>query len=346
VEHGSVKLTLSGTQEGYEILKDLVESGELSEVLGLDVERLEWLGDERSLASPFHSPRDEDPSVRQSAAEVLGRIGPEVVPGLLGLLRDADPDVRSSAAEALGRIGPEAVPGLLGDTAVEYHRVPTRLNVMRLGLIADIHADIRALEKALLGLEAHGVDQILCAGDLVGYGYEPDAVVALIRDRAIPCILGEHDRWALERRQVIGLRGWEPANLSDDTWEFLHALPASDRRAWAGRVLAIYHGSPASDTEFVSPYKPLPESIVRFWEEDDADILVLGHSHIPMIDCGPRGTIINPGSVLGVPGVQTSYNFAIVDLDDLSVRIFDIRTGREIRRDPIVLDEEGGRLGV
>jgi predicted phosphodiesterase len=108
----------------------------------------------------------------------------------------------------------------------------------------------------------------------------------------------------------------------------------------AGRVLAIYHGSPASDTEFVSPYKPLPESIVRFWEEDDADILVLGHSHIPMIDRGPRGTIINPGSVLGVPGVQTSYSFAIVDLDDLSVRIFDIRTGREIRRDPIVLDEE------
>ena len=295
---------------------------------------------------PIPFPRDEDPSVRQSAAEVLGRIGPEVVPGLLGLLRDADPDVRSSAAEALGRIGPEAreavpallgllrdadpdvrssaaealgrigpeaVPGLLGDTAVEYHRVPTRLNVMRLGLIADIHADIRALEKALLGLEAHGVDQILCAGDLVGYGYEPDAVVALIRDRAIPCIRGEHDRWALEHRQVIGLRGWEPANLSDDTWEFLHALPASDRRAWAGRVLAIYHGSPASDTEFVSPYKPLPESIVRFWEEDDADILVLGHSHIPMIDCGPPGTIINPGSVLGVPGVQTSYNFAIVD---------------------------------
>jgi putative phosphoesterase len=211
---------------------------------------------------------------------------------------------------------------------------------MRLGLIADIHADPRALERALCALEAHGVDQILCAGDLVGYGGQPDAAVALLRDRAIPCIRGNHDRWALERRQVIGPRGWKPAVLRDDTWEFLHALPASDRRACAGRVLAIHHGSPAGDTEFVSPYKPMPAVVERFWDESEARLLILGHTHIPMIDRGPRGTIINPGSVSGVPGVQTSYSFAIVDLDDLSVRIFDIRTGREIRRDPVFLDEE------
>src|SRR4051812_15080637 len=211
---------------------------------------------------------------------------------------------------------------------------------MRLGLIADVHADPRALEGALRGLDRYGVDQILCAGDLVGYGDQPDAVVALLRDRAIPCVRGNHDRWALERRQVIGPRGWKPAVLGDDTWEFLLALPASDRRTWAGRVLAIHHGSPASDMEFVSPYKPLPDSIERFWDEDDARVLILGHTHIPMIDRGPRGTIINPGSVLGVPGVQTSYSFAIVDSDALAVRIVEIGTGREIRRDPIFLADE------
>ena len=66
-------------------------------------------------------------------------------------------------------------------------RVPTRLNVMRLGLIADIHADIRALEKALLGLEAHGVDQIpLGPGTWSASGTSPMPSVALIRDRAMP----------------------------------------------------------------------------------------------------------------------------------------------------------------
>jgi putative phosphoesterase len=211
---------------------------------------------------------------------------------------------------------------------------------MRLGLLADIHADPRALEGALRGLEAHGVERTVCAGDLVGYGDQPDAAVALIRERAIPCIRGNHDRWALERRQVIGPRGWKPAALSDDTWEFLDSLPTSDRLDWDGRVVAIYHGSPESDLEFVSPYKPLPESIERFWTQGEAQVLILGHTHIPMIHREPRGTIINPGSVVGVPVVQTSYSFAIVDPEELAVRIFDIRTGREIRRDPVYLAEE------
>src|SRR5262249_33075552 len=212
---------------------------------------------------------------------------------------------------------------------------------MMLGLIADIHADPRALEGALRGLDTHGVDQILCAGDLVGYGDQPDAAVALVRDRAIPCVRGNHDRWALERRQVIGPRGWKPAVFKDETWAFLDALPGSDRRPWAGRALVTYHGSPESDTEFVSPYKPLPPSVERFGDGggDDAPVLILGHTHIPMIVRGPRGTIINPGSVVGVPGVQTSYSFAVVDADDLAVRVFDIRTGREIRRDPVFLAE-------
>jgi putative phosphoesterase len=210
---------------------------------------------------------------------------------------------------------------------------------MRLGLIADVHADPRALEGALRGLDAEGVDLTLCAGDLVGYGGQPDAAVALVRDRGIPCVRGNHDRWALERRQVIGPRGWKPAVLTDDTWAFLESLPDRALHRWAGRSLAVHHGSPAGDTEYVSPYKPLPDSVERFWESGEAEVLVLGHTHIPMIVRGPRGTIINPGSVVGVPGVQTSYSFAVVDPDELAVRILDIRTGREIRRDPVFLDD-------
>ncbi len=209
---------------------------------------------------------------------------------------------------------------------------------MRLGLIADIHADIRALEATLRHLEALAVDSILCAGDLVGYGAHPDAVVTLLRERSIPCIRGNHDRWALERHQMIGPMGWKPAVLHEKTWEFLLRLPACLQRSYDGKVLEVHHGSPEKDTEFVTPYKPLPGSIERYWDEGRADLLVLGHTHIPMVHRGARGTIINPGSVHGVPGVQTSYSFAVAEMDTLAVRIYEIRTGREIRRDPVFLN--------
>jgi hypothetical protein len=44
--------------------------------------------------------------------------------------------------------------------------------------------------------------------------------------------------------------------------------------------------------------------------------------------------VINPGSTMGVPGVQTSYTFAVLATGSLAVRIYEVRTGREIRRDP------------
>jgi predicted phosphodiesterase len=84
----------------------------------------------------------------------------------------------------------------------------------------------------------------------------------------------------------------------------------------------------------------MPASVEEFWNRTEARVLLLGHTHIPMIDRGPRGTVINPGSVLSVPGIQTSYSFAVLDTENLSLHIYEVRTGREIRRDPINLDEK------
>jgi hypothetical protein len=58
-----------------------------------------------------------------------------------------------------------------------------------------------------------------------------------------------------------------------------------------------------------------------------------------MIERGPGGTVINPGSILGVTGIHTSYTFAVFDTGNLSVQVYEVRTGREIRRDPIDIDE-------
>jgi hypothetical protein len=59
-----------------------------------------------------------------------------------------------------------------------------------------------------------------------------------------------------------------------------------------------------------------------------------------MIARGPGGPVINPGSVLGVSGIPTSYSFAMVDSEILAFQLFDIRTGRETRCEPLFLAEE------
>lgn len=210
---------------------------------------------------------------------------------------------------------------------------------MMIGLLGDIHGDARALEAALRRLDELGADHLLCTGDLIGYGSQNDTVVDMMRERNIPTIRGNHERWALERRQVIGLRGWQPARLRDETWELIAGLPPSARFQFGTCTIELHHGSPASDVEFVTPYKPIPASIENYWTTGPARVLVLGHTHIPMIERDARGLLVNPGSVLGVPGIQTSYSFATLNVEEMAVRVHDIRLGWVIRRDPVWLPD-------
>jgi predicted phosphodiesterase len=67
------------------------------------------------------------------------------------------------------------------------------------GVLADIHGDIFALDAALARLRAMGCDQILCAGDLVDIEpFGEEVVQRLKAEKGVICILGNHDRWALE----------------------------------------------------------------------------------------------------------------------------------------------------
>ncbi|HJX52260.1 MAG TPA: metallophosphoesterase family protein [Polyangia bacterium] len=69
---------------------------------------------------------------------------------------------------------------------------------MRLAVIADVHADIHALRDALAQAERLGCTAVVCAGDLVGYGLFPMKTINLLRERKIPCVRGNHDRWATD----------------------------------------------------------------------------------------------------------------------------------------------------
>ena len=91
----------------------------------------------------------------------------------------------------------------------------------RLAVISDVHADLHALRDALTQIDRLGCDQIVCCGDLVDYGKDPEETVALIREREIPCIRGNHERWALEPAAQAKV----PPTLTAATLDFLRSLP-------------------------------------------------------------------------------------------------------------------------
>src|SRR3954447_12802496 len=95
---------------------------------------------------------------------------------------------------------------------------------MRCGVVADIHANLHALETVLAALERAGVERYLCAGDLVGYGPRPNECVARVPSLAAVVVAGTHDLIALGKLAPDGLGPlprqtleWTAAALDDDS---------------------------------------------------------------------------------------------------------------------------------
>jgi putative phosphoesterase len=204
---------------------------------------------------------------------------------------------------------------------------------MKLGLISDVHGDPVALELAWSHLIVLGADRIVCAGDLVGYGPFPDRVSAFLLDRQIAAVRGNHDRWALERG--AGVRDeFGGAIPGAETLEHLRSLPFHLEMSYGRTVGVVVHGSPRSDMEFVNRASHVPEVLRDDLSDLGCDLLVVGHTHRPMWFRCPEGLVVNPGSVISMPVVDTSRTFALVDLEILEPTFYDVESGRAVDVEP------------
>ena len=193
---------------------------------------------------------------------------------------------------------------------------------MKIGVISDIHGDIAALNIVLHRLETdHQVDKIVCAGDLVGRGSEPDLVVKVIREREIPTVLGNHDEWQYD--------------LTDDSMAFLDTLPIDMRLSYHGRELFICHGKPGSNMWGL--YRDhISETLLNMMLSSlKADVLITGHTHIPMYSKVDAGIVVNPGSVFTFKSArETSHSYGVLDLASLNFELFDV-LAEPVQRIPI-----------
>ncbi len=162
----------------------------------------------------------------------------------------------------------------------------------KLAIVTDVHADLHALQDALKQIEQLGCEHIVCAGDLVDYGVFPDETIALLRDRGIPCVRGNHDRWALGINLHI-------LSLSAASRKFLSSLPTKWDKTIDGVRVAVRHGSPEDDMEGIYPDATTDNDLRKWLTAVNADILIVGHTHIAFARKNAIGDmIVNPGALL------------------------------------------------
>ncbi|MGE5579560.1 MAG: metallophosphoesterase family protein [Bacillota bacterium] len=166
----------------------------------------------------------------------------------------------------------------------------------RIGAISDIHGDAAALRVALEWLDAQGVSDVVCAGDIAGFGPYPNQCISMLVERGIRTVMGNHD-YSLHRlsstapvsrrlSEIAEIHAWSRGQLSRESLTYLRNLPQSLALEGGGLVV---HGAPGDMTQIVGPedVPPIPSGI---------KVVLAGHLHVPFVIQSRAGLWVNVGS--------------------------------------------------
>ncbi|MBK6848761.1 MAG: metallophosphoesterase family protein [Proteobacteria bacterium] len=154
---------------------------------------------------------------------------------------------------------------------------------MRIGLFSDVHANLEALEAVQRAYERERVDRLVCLGDVVGYGADPQACAEIVRRIAAVTTLGNHDAAVAGRMDYsyyydaarVALDS-HSRQLSTENVEWLRSLPYEHRELG----LSYCHGSPINLEEFEYVFAPEQAELLLDSYDELARVTFIGHSHL------------------------------------------------------------------
>jgi diadenosine tetraphosphatase ApaH/serine/threonine PP2A family protein phosphatase len=172
---------------------------------------------------------------------------------------------------------------------------------MRLAVLSDIHANLAAL-NAVRG-DLPDVDELWVLGDIVGYGPQPNEVIAVLQEMGARSVMGNHDGAAIGQVDVSWFNPdaaraitWTASVIDENTRAYLATLPEVRRE---GELTAV-HGSPRDPTwEYITDAGVAGANLSSF----DTRLCLYGHTHVPIVYQADDGDV---QAVPALPGEPVS----------------------------------------
>lgn len=190
---------------------------------------------------------------------------------------------------------------------------------MRVAVASDIHGNKQAFEGVIAAAHEAQVEELWCLGDLVGYGAEPDACVALAEANCAVCLAGNHDLAVVDvlsledfSRGAALAAAWTRETIASATREFLLGLAPSGEAETVG----LYHASPRDPVWEYVLSGLTAELCLDAARAAGHRVSLIGHSHVALsfqrpdgepatgatrragdvLDLGAGEWLLNPGS--------------------------------------------------
>ena len=193
----------------------------------------------------------------------------------------------------------------------------------RLALFGDIHGNLKALDAVLAAIAEAGIEHAVCTGDIVLRGLEPEECITRVRATGWPIVGGNTDRRVSNKKlkpdtelrgMRPGTRTWTRAVLSDADAEWLGSLPAMVEADLGPHRVVVIHGD-----RTVPPGKvhkdATDKELVAMMDALGADVLVVAHTHAPMIREVKGRLVVNAGSVGEGTADDQRPTWALLEVD-------------------------------
>jgi predicted phosphodiesterase len=192
---------------------------------------------------------------------------------------------------------------------------------MTLAILADIHGNIEALDAVLRDIDQRAPKaRIVCAGDVVGYGPDPEACLQRLLDRDATIVRGNHEEMVLDVRDdsrcvAAGILAvaWTKRKLSRAAKVALAQLPSYVN---VTREIVVCHGDLDDAGTYVSDEARASHALDRLREMNPkARTLICGHTHTPMwFTRANNGMhLLNPGGVGQARDGKLLARYALLD---------------------------------
>ena len=222
---------------------------------------------------------------------------------------------------------------------------------MKIGIITDIHSNIQALNAILNEFDKLNVERIICCGDIIGIGINPEETVQTLlkRKEMLIAVRGNHEQYLLKglpkeihddkrkmSEQEIENHKWNHSKLSDQSINFLRSLEISQNIELGGKLFYIVH-YPQQDNGTYKKHIKNPSAMdnVEMFKENDADIFLYGHTHTFSVNNIDNKWYINTGS-LGCPMDSNMARAGLLEINDREIKFNRINVEYNVKE---VIDE-------
>jgi predicted phosphodiesterase len=184
---------------------------------------------------------------------------------------------------------------------------------MKIAILSDIHGNLEAFQAVIADMETKQLDKVICLGDLIGYGPDPEEVVSLFQKKGYLSVLGNHEA-ALQTKKMRDWLNFQAQENSLHTEKLLSPQSITfccelKKSTMFAEALCVHGFPPDSVVKYSN--RVTDDEFISYFENCANHLCFVGHSHELLLVSWENGKLHKESLAEGIYSLSASVKYLI-----------------------------------